>query len=247
MISQAGVDLIKRHEKCCLEWYLPTPEDKPTCGWGHMDPAGVIGTPITQAQADAFLDADLTKFDSCVTEECPEASDEQHAAMCCLAYNIGCGAFTKSSVARLHNAGRYSEAAQAFGLWNKQDGKVLIELVHRRAEEAALYASGTTVAPEVAVPVAGHAEGPKPIILSKTMISTATAAAGTAVSAVSQVHDQARAVQEVVDQVSDTTTTAFNLWTILGHHLGIVALILVIAGVSGIVYDYWIRHSTGRS
>jgi len=58
----------------------------------------------------------------------------------------------KASVARLHNSRKYSEAAQAFALWNKTKGIVLAGLVARRASEAELYLSDTPTqdaAPEV--------------------------------------------------------------------------------------------------
>ena len=42
---------------------------------------------------------------------------------------------------RLHKAGDWKGAARAFGLWNKQAGKVLPGLVRRRAMEAAMYLS----------------------------------------------------------------------------------------------------------
>ncbi len=62
-------------------------------------------------------------------------------AMVSLAYNIGLGAFGKSSVLKNHLARRYANAAASFNLWNKGGGKVLPGLVRRRAAEAVLYLS----------------------------------------------------------------------------------------------------------
>ncbi len=238
VISQPGIDLIKKHEKCRLVWYLPTPADKPTVGWGHCDPSGIVGATITQEQADDLLVRDLAHFDECVADECPEATDDQHAAMCCLAFNIGCNAFRKSSVARLHNAGEYGQAAQAFALWNKQAGAVLVELVHRRAEEAALYAAGSV--PINAVAVGSRAEGEKPLAVSRTIIATATAGLGTAGSVVSQVRQQA-------DGIHDAVTDGFHIWQMMGHNLGWIALALVAVGLGGIVFAKWSERHTGRS
>lgn len=68
-----------------------------------------------------------------------DADDEELAAMVSLAWNIGVGAFSKSTVLKQHNAGNREAAARAFGLWNKSKGQVLRGLVARRAKEAALY------------------------------------------------------------------------------------------------------------
>ena len=59
-----------------------------------------------------------------------------------LGYNIGVGGFGRSSVRRLTNAGDYTGAARAFGLWNKAGGRVLPGLTRRRAEERAMYEEG---------------------------------------------------------------------------------------------------------
>lgn len=68
---------------------------------------------------------------------------EQHAAMTSLAYNIGIGAFSTSTLLKLHKAGNYQGAADQFGRWTKAAGKVLPGLVKRRNAEAALYRSGS--------------------------------------------------------------------------------------------------------
>jgi len=123
-----------------------------TVGYGHTGPEVHEALIITGSEADALLHADLKAFDAGVAKACPEATNGQHAAMVSLAFNIGLGNFTRSSVARLHNSRKYSEAAQAFALWNKTKGIVLAGLVARRASEAALYLSDTLTqdaAPEV--------------------------------------------------------------------------------------------------
>ncbi len=245
-ISQAGIDLTKRHEQCRLVAYKD-PAGVWTCGWGATGTDIYEGVIWTQEQADSRLRMDHAVFSRCVDSACPQASQGQFDAMVDLAYNIGESAFNKSSVARLHNAGRFSEAGQAFGLFNKAGGRVLIELVHRRAEEAAMYAAATTVPENVRVDVPVNAKVEKPMIGSKTLISTATAAAGTAASVVSQVHDQARAVSDAVNQVEDSVNTGFHLWHMLGNHLGWIAVALILAGICGILYDYIIRHRSGRS
>lgn len=245
-ITSAGIALIKRHEQCRLKAYKD-PVGIWTIGWGHTGPDVIEGLEITQAQADALLAADLARFDEAITDKCPEASDLQHDAMCSLAFNVGIGAFQKSSVARLHNAGRYSEACQAFSLWNKAGGRVLIELVHRRAEESAMYAEGTTIPPGVRVDVPGDAEGEKPLLTSRTVISTATAGLGTAASVASQINTQAQAVKQTTADIHDAVVTGFDLWAAVGHYGGYLASGLIMAGLCGIAYSRWSDHRTGRN
>ena len=76
--------------------------------------------------------------------------------MTSLAYNIGPGAFAKSSALRKFNAGDKAGAANAILLCNKAGGKVLGGLVRRREAERALFlspvgkAQGVTLSPPLA-------------------------------------------------------------------------------------------------
>lgn len=65
----------------------------------------------------------------------------QFGAMVALAFNIGVGAFSRSSVCRVHVAGDYPKAADAFLAWNKggRPRQVLPGLVRRREAERLLY------------------------------------------------------------------------------------------------------------
>jgi lysozyme len=68
-----------------------------------------------------------------------QPSPNQLAGMACLAWNIGVGAFLKSTVLKCHNRSDFSAAGRAFSLFNMSRGKEDPVLVARRAEEAALY------------------------------------------------------------------------------------------------------------
>lgn len=133
-------DFIKGFEALRLTAYKPTPKDVWTIGYGHT--RGVKqGDKITREQADAFFHEDLDIFASGVWENVSmfPTTQNQFDAMVSLAFNIGLGAFEKSSVLRYHSRGDYLKAEASFGLWNKQAGKVLNGLTKRRAAEAKLY------------------------------------------------------------------------------------------------------------
>jgi len=69
------------------------------------------------------------------------ATAAQKAALTSLAYNIGLGELSGSTVLRRHRAGDYAGAADAFAMWNKAAGKIMAGLARRRAAEADLYRS----------------------------------------------------------------------------------------------------------
>lgn len=139
-IGAKGLALIKEFEGLELKAYL-CPAKVWTIGYGSTGPHVKPGQVITEAQADALLQRDLDRFEDAVAKAAPGATQNQFDAMVCLAFNIGIGALLKSSVLRLHRAGEYRSAAEAFGMWVKAGGRTLPGLQRRRAREADLYRS----------------------------------------------------------------------------------------------------------
>lgn len=147
-IAKPGIDLIKSFESCAkkrkdghFEAYLPTPDDVPTIGWGTTGKDIKMGMTMSQQECDDRFAADVAVFSAKVAALVGKTatSQNQFDAMVSLAYNIGLGAYGKSSVLRQHKAGDHGAAAAAFSLWCKQAGKVLPGLLRRRHAEAALY------------------------------------------------------------------------------------------------------------
>lgn len=197
-ITGRGIEIIKAAESCRLEAYV-CPAGVLTIGYGHTGPDVTDGMTITQADADALLKVDLLKFDTAVSSICPASTPLQHSAMVSLCYNVGIAAFRKSSVARLHKAGKYAEAAQAFALWNKSKGKVLGGLVKRRAQEASLYIEG--IAPDdtpLIVDEPTQAEGEKSLSKSKTVIGSTVAAASMGASQIGEIATQVSWIKDLI-------------------------------------------------
>lgn len=144
--NQKGIELIKHFEQCRLRAYRDA-VGVWTIGWGHTKSVKP-GLVITQEQADTLLELDLQVFEQAVARAIGDAptTEDQFAAMVSLAYNIGAGAFARSTVLRQHRAGHPLRAAAAFMLWVKAGGKTLRGLVRRRNAERRLYASGQGVA-----------------------------------------------------------------------------------------------------
>lgn len=137
-IGAAGLAIVKESEGLRLKAYL-CPARVLTIGYGSTGPHVKPGMVITEAQAEALLRDDLSRFEDAVAKAAPRATQNQFDAMVSLAFNIGIGAFLKSSVLRQHLAGNHVAAGQAFGMWVKAKGRTLPGLVTRRAAEAALY------------------------------------------------------------------------------------------------------------
>jgi len=144
MITKEALDLIKKWEGFRATAYKDAVGIW-TIGYGTTANAGVgidpkAGMTITESQAESFLRAAVTKFaDNIRAKMVMRPNDNEFGAMVSLAYNIGPGAFGRSSVLRLFNEGKKKEAADAFLLWNKAGGKVLRGLTNRRIEERALF------------------------------------------------------------------------------------------------------------
>lgn len=140
-INDAGLALIKHAEGCELEAYPdPGTGGAPwTVGYGHTGPGVQKNLVITQAEADAYLVADLAKFCAAVEHYAPVCTDNQFAALVSFAFNEGASKLATSTLLHLHNAGDYQGAQKQFQLWTYASGHKLPGLIARRAAEAALY------------------------------------------------------------------------------------------------------------
>ena len=118
----------------------PPPTSTPPSG--SVGPGIGPGVVWTQEQADArFAEDLLTKYGRALNKmlEGVRTTQNQYDAMLSLVYNIGIAGFRGSTVLRKHKAGDYQNAARAFVMWNKNDGKVMRGLTRRRLAEADLY------------------------------------------------------------------------------------------------------------
>lgn len=145
--SEKCAAFMKGYEKLRLNAYMPTPNDRPTIGYGETN--GVrMGMIWTAEQAEANFAERLARLGDSVwalVKDAPVTTQGQFDAMCSLADNIGLANFKASSVRTNHMAGHNATAALAFGLWNKQrtgHGLVVLNgLTRRRAAEAEMYRS----------------------------------------------------------------------------------------------------------
>lgn len=101
------------------------------------------GDTITEEQAMNLMKEDYSSRASRVMSlvKVP-LNQNQLDALTSLSYNIGMGAFAKSTLLKKLNAGDYTGAAGEFSKWNKAGGRVNEGLINRRREEAQQFLSG---------------------------------------------------------------------------------------------------------
>jgi lysozyme len=116
-------------------------------GYGHQIVSGdgfTTASTISESDALALLQADLANFVACVNSVVTYSgvTPQMQAALYSLCYNIGCGAFTNSTLVQDLNNGDPNQAQADFAVWNKAGGAVSAALSSRRTSEAAFFASG---------------------------------------------------------------------------------------------------------
>jgi len=139
--SKNGIELIKKFEGCQLKVYLD-PVGVPTVGYGHTAgiTASMVGLPISQSQADAYLAEDLIKYENAVNVTGLKLSQNQFDALVSFTYNCGAGNLKKLVMGR-----DYQQIADAMLTYNKAKGQVLNGLTKRRQAERELFMSGCDV------------------------------------------------------------------------------------------------------
>ena len=114
-----------------------------TIGVGHLidtvKEKHLLSAVLTKKQVEDLFDKDLDRFEKCVTDtiKVPLPAYKKDALIN-LAFNIGEGAFKKSTLAKLINAkATDAEIAKAFAAWNKP-----AQIRGRRAKEIRLFFKG---------------------------------------------------------------------------------------------------------
>src|SRR5574338_535956 len=176
--NDLGLDLIKQWEGLYLTAYHGA-ADRPgllTIGYGHTDAAGppmvTDNMVITKKRADDILRADLAKVEAAVERLVTvPLNDNQFAALVAFVFNVGDGAFAKSTLLRKLNAGDYEAVPSELMKWTMANGKRVQGLANRRAAEAGLWVKGAPVASQYVEPEPQKA-GPVAIAMKPETIAT---------------------------------------------------------------------------
>lgn len=118
-----------------------------TVGYGHTSDSFYYVQPnsqITDAMADKLLEHDAAEAQAIVRKLVKvKLSRWQEIALTSFVFNLGEGAFKKSTLLRKLNAGDYASVPGELAKFVYNDGKKMQGLVNRRAAEAGLWAKGS--------------------------------------------------------------------------------------------------------
>lgn len=139
-ISEKGLNLIKKYEGLRLKAYR-CPAGKLSIGYGHTNnvrPDDVI----TEAQATELLIRDVLDVEGVINRLVTKTLTQgQFDALCSFIFNLGAGAFQRSTLLRKINQGDFVGASREFSRWIYAGGKILNGLKKRREEEKQLFLS----------------------------------------------------------------------------------------------------------
>ncbi len=138
--SNNAIRLIKQFESCRLKAYPDpaSPDGQPvTIGWGHTGYHVQLNSTITQAEADAFLKMDVV-YAAWILHGLV-LNQNQFDAMVSLVFNIGAGAFRRSSLCRYLETKDYAKASKEILKWDHAGGKTVKGLTNRRVAEKELF------------------------------------------------------------------------------------------------------------
>lgn len=140
VLSSSALIGIAVHESYREQAYIPVPGDVPTIGFGST--TNLDGTPVrlgqrtTPVAALKRLGEDVSKFEAAVKRCAPVPMYQyEFDAYVQLTYNIGQGAFCKSTLVKKLLHYDYEGACKEILRWDKFKGKPLRGLTIRRKEE----------------------------------------------------------------------------------------------------------------
>lgn len=114
------------------------PANKLTIGWGRT--MGVKeGDVTTPHEEEPWLIQYLEDLAVQLLALHPFLTYNQLAALLSFTYNIGIGAYSKSTLRKLMNDYKVVDASNEFAKWNKGGRKVLAGLTKRRAKEREVF------------------------------------------------------------------------------------------------------------
>jgi lysozyme len=186
---------------------------KGTLTWGYGTTKNVvIGKRITQIQAEDILLEELAEYEAAVENLVKvRLTNNQFTALVLFTYNVGIGAFRKSTLLKRLNKGEYGAVPYEMLRWKKTriDGKLVDSegLENRRAAEIGIWGAGGEVA-------SSHTEVEplkKPIV-TRESVSTAAMAVGASGLAGSTVFDGAGPIQYALAVVIVVAFLAAAYW-----------------------------------
>ena len=138
-VGEKGLALIKESEGLRLKAYK-CPAGVLSVGFGHTGKDVVAGMEISESRAVALLKQDLRVAEVYLNSLGINFSQNAFDSLCSFIYNLGVGAFSKSTLRKKIVAKADDEAiTDEIVKWVNAGGKPLIGLKRRRVKEANLF------------------------------------------------------------------------------------------------------------
>lgn len=140
LISSDGLALIKLFEGFRAQPYICA-GGWPSIGFGHVIRQGEDYTQgISEAEGEDLIRKDVEQFERAVVRLTPRQLDQsQFDALVSFTFNLGAGAYQRSTLRQCVIAGHDDLVPDQFLRWTRAGGMVRLGLVRRRKAEAALY------------------------------------------------------------------------------------------------------------
>ena len=137
-VTQIGLDLVKKFEGFSSTVYLCS-AGVPTIGYGHALLKGeAFPNGISEEEAETLLAKDIGKAERAVLRLTKSPlSDGEYDALVSFVYNLGSGAYQRSTLRMKVNRGE--DASDEFRKWTRAKGRVIKGLVRRRVAERERY------------------------------------------------------------------------------------------------------------
>jgi lysozyme len=144
VLSERGLQLIMAFEGFSPTVYICS-AGYPTIGYGHAifnaeEEARFRAAPITKQDAAKLLEEDTTSAVRSVNRLTKVSlTQNQFDALVSFVFNLGGGAYQRSTLRKAVNRGQFLEAAEEFPKWSRASGRIVQGLVRRRLAERSLF------------------------------------------------------------------------------------------------------------
>lgn len=177
------------------------------------DPKPVSGMKISKDEADAILRRDLAAIESDIIASLRVlVNQRQFDTLVSFVFNVGIGAFRKSTLLKKLNASDYAAVPDELMKWTRAGGKVMQGLVNRRKAEADLWrGAGTDKHPEGLMPQ--EVDPPRNMRQSKegnaALLAGGAATVSAASDVVKQINETGDNLTSILDLLKNPTFLAF--------------------------------------
>ena len=145
-ISKKGVDFIKKFECFIPKAYWDYKQWSIGYGSGTYENGSKVkeGEIVSEVKATSMLHSWLEKVVCPTIDKNVKVAlnQSQYDALASFIYNVGNGAFEKSTMLKLINQNKIKEAAEQFDVWINAGGKPNQGLINRRKKEKELFLGG---------------------------------------------------------------------------------------------------------